>query len=53
MTGEDAELALIRYLIEKGRTLDDILSMNEYERLVYFAAMEASAEIEAAKWGAE
>lgn len=46
MLGNDADLTVIHYLIEKGHTIEYALNLSISEKAIYLGAMLASRELD-------
>lgn len=50
MLGNDAEMQIVAYMLDKGHTFDYIFSLDTYEQLLVLGAIDAQIEMEAKKW---
>lgn len=53
MLGNDAEMQIVAYMLDKGHTFDYIFSLDIYEKMLVLGAMDAQLEMEAKKWQLE
>lgn len=50
MLGNDAEMQIVAYMLDKGHSFDYIFSLDTYEKLLVLGSMDAQEELEARKW---
>lgn len=53
MLGNDAEMQIVAYMLDKGHAFDYIFSLDTYEQLLVLGAIDAHYEMEAKKWQLE
>lgn len=53
MLGNDAQMQIVAYMLDKGHTFDYIFSLDLYEKLLVLGAIDAQEEKEAKKWQLE
>lgn len=53
MLGDDADMQIVAYMLDKGFTFDYIFSLNLYEKMLVLATIDARDEKEAKKWQLE
>jgi len=50
MLGNDAEMQIVAYMLDKGHSFDYIFSLDTYEKFLVLGAIDAQEEMEARKW---
>lgn len=53
MLGNDGQMQIVAYMLDRGFSFEYIFSLNTYEQLLVLGAIDANRELEDRKWQLE
>lgn len=53
MLGNDGQMQIVAYMLDRGFSFEYIFSLNTYEQLLVLGAIDANRELEDKKWQLE